>query len=77
MLKQVQHDEWFRVKLQRQRGIAVTNNTIPWDAVNYLNTETDIAEYLAAASETGNPEDITHGLAVVARALTKKLSSRA
>jgi probable addiction module antidote protein len=42
--------------------------TEPWDAAVYLETETDIAEYLSAAFETGELEDVTRALATIARA---------
>ena len=41
--------------------------TEAWDATEYLKTATDVAEYLAAASETGDAEDVTHALATIAR----------
>jgi probable addiction module antidote protein len=34
----------------------------------YLNSDADVAEYLAAAFETGELEDVTHALATIARA---------
>jgi probable addiction module antidote protein len=43
--------------------------TIPWDATDYLKTDDDIAEYLAAAFETGEVDDVTHALATIARAV--------
>lgn len=46
----------------------MTIKTIPWDAVDYLKTDDDIAEYLAAAFETGDVGDVTHALATIARA---------
>ena len=42
--------------------------SIPWDATDYLKTDDDIAEYLAAAFETGEVDDVTHALATIARA---------
>ena len=41
---------------------------LPWDAIDYLKTDDDIAEYLAAAFETGEVDDVTHALATIARA---------
>lgn len=46
----------------------MANKTIPWDAADYLNSESDIADYLAAAFETGDIEDVTHALSTIARA---------
>jgi probable addiction module antidote protein len=42
--------------------------TIPWDSAKYLKTDKDIANYLEAVFEDGDPELITHALGVVARA---------
>jgi probable addiction module antidote protein len=44
------------------------SRVLPWDATDYLNTDDDIAEYLAAAFETGEVDDVTHALATIARA---------
>jgi probable addiction module antidote protein len=41
---------------------------LPWDATEYLKTDVDVAEYLAAAFETGEVDDVTHALATIARA---------
>ncbi|MGI8840037.1 MAG: addiction module antidote protein [Caulobacteraceae bacterium] len=46
----------------------MTTKTTPWDAAVYLETEKDVVEYLAAAFETGELEDVTHALATIARA---------
>ncbi|MEO7026393.1 MAG: addiction module antidote protein [Caulobacteraceae bacterium] len=45
-----------------------TANTVRWDAAVYLDTDEDIVEFLAAAFETGDAEDVTHALATIARA---------
>jgi probable addiction module antidote protein len=42
--------------------------TIPWDSAAFLKTDHDIANYLEAAFEDGDPALITHALGVVARA---------
>jgi probable addiction module antidote protein len=42
--------------------------TIPWDSAAYLKTEEDIAYYLEAVFEDGDPALINHALGVVARA---------
>ena len=42
--------------------------TTPWDTADYLKTEKDIAYYLEAVFEDGDPELITHALGTVARA---------
>jgi probable addiction module antidote protein len=45
----------------------VTKATLAWDAAEYLKTEIDVAEYLAAAFETGDAGDVTRALATIAR----------
>jgi probable addiction module antidote protein len=42
--------------------------TLPWDAAAHLKTEEDIAEYLDAVFEDGDPSLIRHALSDVARA---------
>jgi probable addiction module antidote protein len=42
--------------------------TIPWDPAQHLKRDEDIAEYLDAAFEDGDPELIRHALGDVARA---------
>jgi len=42
--------------------------TRPYDAAEYLKTEEDVANYLEAIFEDGDPALIVHGLGVVARA---------
>jgi len=42
--------------------------TVPWDAAAYLESEADVADYLGAAFETGDLDDVTHALATIARA---------
>lgn len=42
--------------------------TIPWDTVDHLKTDKDIAAYLEAVFEDGDPALITHALGDVARA---------
>jgi probable addiction module antidote protein len=39
-----------------------------FDITTYLKSDEDIAEYLAAAFETGEVDDVTHALATIARA---------
>ena len=46
----------------------MTTKTLTWDAAAYLETPEDVAEYLAAAFETGDLSDVTHALATIARA---------
>src|SRR6266436_7638256 len=42
--------------------------TIPWDSAEYLKTDEDIANYLEAVFEDGDPALISHALGVIARA---------
>ena len=42
--------------------------TIPWDSAAYLKTDEDIAAYLEAVFEDGDPDLINHALGVIARA---------
>ena len=46
----------------------MTSKTIAWDAAAYQETPEDVAEYLAAAFETGDLDDVTHALSTIARA---------
>ncbi|HEY8696403.1 MAG TPA: addiction module antidote protein [Rhizomicrobium sp.] len=41
--------------------------TRPWDSAAYLKTEQDVAEYLEAVFEVGDPALITHALGIIAR----------
>jgi probable addiction module antidote protein len=41
--------------------------TRPWDCAKYLKTEEDVANYLKAVFEDGDPALIAHALGVVAR----------
>ena len=43
-------------------------NTIPWDSAQLLRSKEDIADYLEAVLEDGDPALITHALGVIARA---------
>lgn len=42
--------------------------TIPWDTADHLQTAEDIAAYLEAAFEDGDPEVIANALGTIARA---------
>ena len=41
--------------------------TLPWDSARYLQSKQDIADYLEAVLEDGDPKLITHALGVIAR----------
>jgi probable addiction module antidote protein/putative addiction module killer protein len=53
---------------QAKRSKTMAEKIIPFDTASYLETDSDIAGYLAAAFETNDPEDVTHALATIARA---------
>jgi probable addiction module antidote protein len=42
--------------------------TVPWDSAAHLKTDQDIANYLEAVFEDGDPGLIAHALGVIARA---------
>jgi probable addiction module antidote protein len=42
--------------------------TTPWDSAEHLKTDEDIANYLEAVFEDGDPALIRHALGVIARA---------
>jgi probable addiction module antidote protein len=42
--------------------------TYPWDSAAHLKTAKDIAEYLEAVFEIGDPTLVAHALGIVARA---------
>jgi probable addiction module antidote protein len=44
------------------------NKTIPWDSASYLKTDQDIAHYLEAVFEDGDPALVAAALGDVARA---------
>lgn len=46
----------------------VKTKTIPWDSVDYLKTDQDIAHYLDAVFDDGDPALIAAALGDVARA---------
>ena len=45
--------------------------TIPWSTENHLETSEDIAAYLDAVFDDGDPELIAHALGVIARSKGK------
>ena len=46
----------------------MTLQTTPWDSAEYLKTNEDIAAYLDAVLEEGDPALVTHALGIIARA---------
>jgi len=50
------------------KRVVPKTKTIPWDTADHLDTAADIAAYLEAAFEDGDPAVINHALGVVARA---------
>ncbi len=51
----------------RKQIAALRANTRPWDPAEYLETPADIAAYLEAAFEDGDPRVITAALGNIAR----------
>ncbi len=51
--------------------------TTPWDAANHLKTEDDMADYLEAALEDGDPVLVAAALGDIARAKRPEGSGRA
>ena len=51
--------------------------TIPWDSAAHLKTDEDIANYLEAVFEDGDPALIAHALGVIARVLSLLLIASA
>jgi probable addiction module antidote protein len=49
-------------------GLMMATETTRYDGADYLKTPEDIAAYLEAAFEDGDPALITHALGVIARA---------
>jgi probable addiction module antidote protein len=45
-----------------------TIKTFPWDSAQYLETKEDIADYLEAVLEIGDPALLSHALGIIARA---------
>ena len=46
----------------------MTLQTTPWDSAEYLKTDKDIAAYLDAVLEEGDPALVAHALGIIARA---------
>jgi len=46
----------------------MTLQTTRWDSAEYLKTDEDIAAYLDAVLEEGDPALVTHALVIIARA---------
>jgi probable addiction module antidote protein len=45
-----------------------TIKTYPWDSAQYLESKEDIADYLEAVLEIGDPALLSHALGIIARA---------
>jgi probable addiction module antidote protein len=52
----------------RRRKPRTKVKTILWDSAAYLKTKVDIADYLEAVLEDGDPALVAHALGVIARA---------
>jgi probable addiction module antidote protein len=52
----------------RRRKPRTKVKTILWDSAAYLKTNADIADYLEAVLEDGDPALVAHALGIIARA---------
>ena len=52
-----------KVRVQEKTAL----KTLPWDSAQYLKTKEDIADYLEAVIEIGDPALLTHALGIIAR----------
>jgi probable addiction module antidote protein len=52
----------------RRRKPRTKLKTIRWDSAAYLKTNADIADYLEAVLEEGDPALVAHALGIIARA---------
>src|SRR6266849_2736591 len=64
---------WSAMSWEQSVGAAMAKakgktKTIPWDSAAYLKSDQDIANYLEAVFEDGDPALIAHALGVIARA---------
>jgi probable addiction module antidote protein len=57
-----------KIKVKPKPTTKTKIKTIPWDSAQLLETKEDIADYLEAVLEDGDPALITHALGVIARA---------
>jgi probable addiction module antidote protein len=57
-----------KIKAKSKTIAKAKTRTIPWDSAQYLETKQDIADYLEAVLEDGDPALITHALGIIARA---------
>jgi probable addiction module antidote protein len=57
-----------KVKTKAKTTSRPRTKTIPWDSAQYLETKEDIADYLEAVLEIGDPALLTHALGIIARA---------
>lgn len=56
-----------KVEVKTKTRAKIKIKTIPWDSALHLKTKEDIADYLEAVLEDGDPALITHALGVIAR----------
>lgn len=54
--------------VKRRKSAAENETFTPFDAADFLRDEKDIAAFLEAAAEDGNPEEMARALGTVARA---------
>jgi len=61
----------------RRRKPRTKVKTILWDSAAYLKTNADIADYLEAVLEDGDPALVAHALGIIARAKSMAKIARA
>jgi probable addiction module antidote protein len=57
-----------KATIKAKAAAKMKTRTIPWDSAQLLQTKKDIADYLEAVLEDGDPALATHALGVIARA---------
>jgi probable addiction module antidote protein len=58
----------LKISKYPSQGTIMAQKIMDFDVAAYLESDADIADYLAAAFETGKVDDVTHALATIARA---------
>jgi probable addiction module antidote protein len=67
MALELARDFWENVMTTSRKKSKTKIKTISWDSAAYLKTTEDIADYLEAVFEDGDPTLVAHALGVVAR----------
>jgi probable addiction module antidote protein len=56
-----------KAKKPDRKGRKARLKTLPWDSAAYLKTPADVADYLEAVFDDGDPALVAHALGIVAR----------